>query len=129
MRDYYRLVTSMDLGVGRVLDALAKHGVDENTVILFTSDNGHFKGEHGLAGKWLMYDPSLRVPGFVYDPRTEPTRERTDSPVITTDFSVTMLALAGLPKPADMTGADLMPLLSTEPADWRTDVLYEEVNR
>ena len=51
------------------MDELEKRGLDQNTVVLFTSDNGHFSGEHGLGGKWLMYEPSLRVPGFLFDPR------------------------------------------------------------
>lgn len=125
MKDYYRLVSSMDIGVGRVLDLLKERGLDKNTVILFTSDNGHFKGEHGLAGKWLMYEPSLRVPGFIYDPRSRPARPETDRMVITTDFSVTMLALAGLEKPSSMTGNNLMKLCKDSEGEWREDFLYD----
>ena len=78
--------------IGRVLDELDRLGLADNTVVLFTSDNGHFVGEHGLAGKWLMHEPSLRVPGFIHDPR-RPGGKSSGRMVITTDFSATMLAL------------------------------------
>lgn len=124
LRDYYRLVSSLDLGVGRIMQALEKRGLSENTVVLFTSDNGHFKGEHGLAGKWLMYEPSLRVPGFICDPRRD-TPSVTDKMVITTDFTVTVLALAGITQPAAMTGLDLMALYDDPHANWRQDFYYD----
>ncbi len=124
LRDYYRLVSSMDLGVGRINDHLAEHDVAPQTVTLFTSDNGHFKGEHGLAGKWLMYEPSLRVPGFLHDPRNLRATVTT-RPVITTDFSVTMLALAGVSETHHMTGRDLSALLENPAADWRDDLYYD----
>ena len=124
IRDYYRSIASMDLGVGRVMDELQQRGLAGNTVVLFTSDNGHFSGEHGLAGKWLMYEPSLRVPGFLYDPRNVGGKT-TDRMVITTDFSATILALAGLDIPNDMTGRDLTTLYSSPNAPWRSDFLYD----
>ncbi len=124
MRDYYRLIASMDAGVGRVMAQLTARGLRDNTVILFTSDNGHLKGEHGLAGKWLMYEPSLRVPGFILDPR-RPGGKAVQQMVITTDFSVTMLALAGLDIPSEMTGLDLTALYADTAPVWRSDFLYD----
>jgi arylsulfatase A-like enzyme len=124
IRDYYRLVSSMDLGVGRVMAELEKRKLADNTVVLFTSDNGHFLGEHGLAGKWLMYEPSLRVPGFLYDPR-KPGGTRSDHLVITTDFSVTTLALAGIEIPKSMTGRDLTQLQADPQTEWREDFFYD----
>lgn len=124
LRDYYRLIASMDKGVGRIVELISKENEDSNTVVLFTSDNGHFLGEHGLAEKWLMHEPSLRVPGFLYDPR-QPSGQIRRELVITTDFSVTMLALAGLDPPADMTGRDLCPLSTNEPVPWRHDFYYD----
>jgi len=103
---------------------LEARGLAKNTVILFTSDNGYFSGEHGLGGKWLMYEPSLRVPGFLFDPRHRGGKT-TDRMVITTDFSVTMLALAGLEIPDSMTGRNLMKLVENPEASWRTDFLYD----
>ena len=124
MRDYYRLIAGMDAGVGKVIDQLKQRGLDGNTVILFTSDNGHLKGEHGLAGKWLMYEPSIRVPGFIFDPRRIGGKVSTRM-VITTDFSVTMLALAGIEKPASMSGRDLTALYANPAAAWREDFYYD----
>lgn len=133
LRDYARLVSSMDLGVGRVVAALNQRGLAGNTVILFTSDNGFMQADHGLMGKWLMYEPSLRVPGFIYDPRRLDSQtaagHRRRELVITTDFSVTMLALAGLTKPTNMTGRDLMPLVEGRDVDWREDFYYDHPYR
>jgi arylsulfatase A-like enzyme len=124
LRDYYRLVASMDLGVGRIMAELKQRGLADNTVILFTSDNGHCIGEHGLHGKWLMYEPSLRVPGFIMDPR-KTGGKATAQQVITTDFSTTLLALAGLEIPSSMTGRDLTQLVNDPAAAWREDFFYD----
>ncbi|MGZ0710041.1 sulfatase-like hydrolase/transferase [Coraliomargarita sp. W4R53] len=126
LRHYYRLVSSLDLGIGRIMDSLKEQGLADNTVILFTADNGHFKGEHGLAGKWLMYEAGHRVPGFIYDPRKNGGRVSLDK-VITTDFSATMLALAGLEVPSSISGENLMVEyddVSKQPL-WR-DAVYHE---
>ncbi len=124
IRDYYRSVSSMDLGVGRVMAELEKRGLSKNTVVLFTSDNGYCDCEHGLAGKWLMYEPSLRVPGFMADPRTEGGKT-SDRLVITTDFSATILDLAGLPIPDRVAGMSLAKLAENPTAEWRKDFYYE----
>ncbi|QTN30892.1 sulfatase-like hydrolase/transferase [Akkermansiaceae bacterium] len=124
LRDYYRSVSSMDLGVGRIMEELGKRGLAENTVVLFTSDNGYFECEHGLSGKWLMYEPSLRVPGFMADPRRKGGK-LSDRLVITTDFSATMLDLAGLPVPERVSGMSLSALAENAAADWRKDFYYE----
>ncbi|MFC1761764.1 sulfatase-like hydrolase/transferase [Planctomycetota bacterium] len=124
LRDYYRSISSMDLGVGRVMDELKKRGLDGNTVVLFTSDNGYFSGEHGLGGKWLMYEPSLRVPGFVYDPRRSGTKT-SQRMVTTVDFAATMLSLAGLDIPDSMSGRDLTKLVENPNASWREDFYYD----
>jgi arylsulfatase A-like enzyme len=113
----------MDLGIGRILEQLDKLGLTENTVVLFTSDNGNFSGEHGLVGKWLMYEPSLRVPGFLFDPR-KPVATSSDRMVLTTDFSATLLSLAGIEIPNDLTGRDLTELLENPKANWRDEFLY-----
>lgn len=121
--DYYRAISSMDLGVGRIMEELAAKGLAANTVVLFTSDNGYFRGEHGMSGKWLMYEPSLRVPGFYYDPRT-PTKATTDRLVTTIDFSAAILALAGLEIPSNFSGMNLTQLRKNPRSQWRKDFLY-----
>jgi len=75
VKDYYRLVTGIDREVGRILEALDDRGLAGNTVVLFTSDNGFFLGERGLADKWLPYEESIRVPLVVFDPRLDPVAQ------------------------------------------------------
>ena len=101
MRDYDRLVTGIDREVGRIVDALAARKLADNTLIIFTSDNGWFAGDRQLADKWLMYEESIRVPLVIFDPRLQPTqRGRTvDAITLNTDFAPTLLDMAGLPIP------------------------------
>jgi len=68
VKGYYRMISGIDLVLGRILAELARSGLDKNTVIIFSSDNGYFLGERGYADKWLMYDLSIRVPLIIYDP-------------------------------------------------------------
>jgi arylsulfatase A-like enzyme len=75
VKDYYRLATGIDREVGRILAALDERGLAGNTVVIFTSDNGFFLGERGLADKWLPYEESIRVPLVVYDPRLAPVAQ------------------------------------------------------
>ncbi len=128
LRDYYRLVTGIDREIGRIRAALAEKGLAENTVVIFTSDNGFFLGDRGLADKWLMYEESIRLPLIVHDPRLPPARRGTtcDAMTLNIDLAPTMLAMAGVRVPAEMQGRDLGPLLAGQrPADWRTDFFYE----
>jgi arylsulfatase A-like enzyme len=127
MRDYYRLVTGIDREVGRIVEALAQRGLTENTVVIFTSDNGWLAGDRGLADKWLMYDESIRVPLIVCDPRSSAQHGRSiDALTLNIDFAPTLLALAGTPVPRSMQGRSLAPLLAGErPPEWRTDFFYE----
>ena len=127
MRDYYRLITGIDREVGRIVEALAQYGLEENTVVIFTSDNGWLAGERGLADKWLMYEESIRVPLIVCDPRASAQRGRTVAALtLNIDFAPTFLALAGTPVPTAMQGRSLIPLITGEPPpDWRTQFFYE----
>jgi arylsulfatase A-like enzyme len=113
-RGYYRLITGIDESVGRMLDTLEKRGLRDNTVVLYTSDNGFFLGERGLAGKWLAYEPSIRVPLIVADPRMPaaaraPVREEM---ALLLDVAPTLLNLAGVAAPANVQGESLVPLLA-----------------
>jgi len=129
MRDYYRLITAQDQAIGEIRKALAAAGVAENTVIIFTSDNGHFLGEHGFFGKWFMHEESIRVPCIIYDPRLPAGRRgrRRKEMILNIDFAPTMLELAGLGVPAAMQGRSLMPLMTGAAANWRKDWFYEHV--
>lgn len=125
---YYRLITGIDDTVGRIRESLAKYGFDDNTVIVFGSDNGHFIHEWGFHGKWLMYEPSIRVPLIVYDPRL-PASQRgrvEDRIVVSLDYAPTFLDLAGADIPESMQGRSFVPLIRGESVDdWRKDFFYE----
>lgn len=127
VKNYYRLVTGIDTAIGRMLDELDKKGLAEYTVVLFISDHGFFLGERGLAGKWYMYEESIRIPFILYDPRVKPSERQptSDAPVLTIDLAPTIAALANIESPAEMQGRDLRPLLRAEPDAWRTSWFYE----
>ncbi len=128
VKDYYRLISGIDREVGRLLVELNKSGMADNTVVIITSDNGYFLGDRGLAGKWFMYEESLRDPLIIYDPRLPAAkRNRTESAMtLNIDFAPTMLALAGIGPPAGMQGRSLLPLIyAKNRSKWRSDFFYE----
>lgn len=127
VKNYYRLITGVDRVVGHVREKLAEKGLADNTVILFTSDNGFYLGDRGLAGKWLAHDVSMRVPLLVYDPRLpESCRgRRRDELVLNIDVAPTLLALAGVPIPDEMQGESLRWLIEGYRMPWRTEFFYE----
>ena len=127
VKNYYRVLLGVDENVGRVLDALDKAGLAEDTVVVYTSDNGFFLGEHGLFDKRLMYEPSIRVPMLVRHPaRVKPGQVDTSHLVLNVDVAPTLLELAGVPAPAALHGRSWVPLLEgSKAAPWRDDFLYE----
>jgi arylsulfatase len=128
MKNYYRLVTGVDAACGRLLDELKAQGLLENTLVVFTTDNGYFHGEHGLADKWYPHEESIRVPLIVRDPRLPETRRGAVNGelVHNVDLAPTILAAAGRPLPAGMQGRDFAPLyLAAETPAWREDFFYE----
>ena len=128
MRETYALIGRADLAVAQVCAALKERGLDDNTVVICTSDNGSFDGAHGLAGKWLMYEESIRVPLIIRDPRLPAsTRGRRQQMALNIDLAPTILAMAGVPVPAAMQGTDLQPVLRDPKAKGREDWYYEHV--
>lgn len=128
MKNYYRLATEVDATCGRVIAELRAQGLLENSLIVFTGDNGYFHGEHGLADKWYPYEESIRTPLIVRDPRLPANQRGTIRPQMTlnVDLAPTFLRAAGLPVPATMQGTDLAPLYLAEKAPaWRTEFFYE----
>ena len=127
--DYYRLVTGMDREIGRILAELEKLGVADETIVIFTSDNGYFFGEHGLADKWYLYEESIRVPLIVVDPALpKGQRDRAvEAMTLNIDLaSPTMLDFAfGMAMPKSMQGASIRPWLRGETPKWRDDWFYE----
>ena len=126
-RTCYRLITGMDSAVGRIMTALEELGLDDNTIVIFTSDHSSLRGTHGLFGKWIMYEESIRAPLIVRDPRlpAELRGTRRDQMVLNIDFAPTMLAMGGVPAPPQMQGRDFGPLLRGEPIEWRSEWFYE----
>jgi len=129
VRTFYRLITRADIALGRIMAALKDAGLDDNTVVIYSSDHGSMLGAHGLVGKWLMYEESIRVPLIIRDPRlpAELRGRRCDKMALSIDLAPTMLATAGVPVPDSMQGRDLTPLLRDEPVEWREDWYYEHV--
>ena len=120
---YYAAITEMDASLGRVLQAVKRLGIEDNTWIFFMGDNGWFLGEHGFTSKYLAYEESIRVPFIVAGPGL---KARIDGRlVLNIDIPATMLALAGVKTPANMHGRDLTPLLKNEKVPWRKSFLYE----
>ncbi len=125
--DYFRCISAVDDCVGRLLDALDELGLAANTVVVYTSDNGFYLGEHGLSDKRSAYDESLRIPFLVrYPALGAAARGRpVDAMVLNLDLAPTWLDFAGLPAPREMQGRSWRSLLSGEGAPWRSDWLYE----
>jgi arylsulfatase A-like enzyme len=125
MNDYLACIQSVDESVGRVLDFLMESGLDKNTMVVYTSDQGFFLGEHGWFDKRFMYEESYRTPLVIRWPGiTKPGSINKDI-VSNLDFAETFLDAAGIPVPEDMQGSSLVPLLNgNTPKDWRKEHYY-----
>jgi arylsulfatase A-like enzyme len=125
IRDFVATVQSIDDNVGRVLDFLDQEGLAQNTIVIYTSDQGFFLGDHGLYDKRFMYEETLRIPFLVRWPGQIPPGSESEAMGLNVDFAQTFLAAAGLEAPADMQGRSLLPVLRGQtPADWRTSMYY-----
>jgi arylsulfatase A-like enzyme len=128
MKNYYRMATEADTVCGRVIDELKKQGVLDRTLIIFTTDNGYFHGEHGLADKWYPHEESIRVPLIIRDPRLPAARRGSTNAEFTlnVDLAPTILGAAGVSAPPKMQGRDLAALyLGLKAPAWRTEFFYE----
>ena len=125
MQDYLATVQSVDDNVGRVLDYLDKNGLGRNTIVIYTSDQGFFLGDHGMYDKRFMYEESLRMPFLVRWPAGIKPGSRSDAIGLNVDFAPTFLEAAGLRVPNDMQGRSLLAILrGRAAADWRTSMYY-----
>ncbi len=125
MHDYLGCVKGVDENVGRLLQFLDESGLAENTVVVFSSDQGFFLGEHGWFDKRWIFEESLRTPLMVRWPGVTSPKSVSNQIVSLIDFAGTFLEIAGQPVPADMQGRSLVPLLKGQtPADWRQSLYY-----
>ncbi len=125
MQDYLGCIQGIDESVGKVLDELDAQGLAENTVVIYTSDQGFFLGDHGLYDKRFMYEESLKMPFLLRWPKGVRAGTRQDAMAINCDFAPTFLALAGAEIPAEMQGVSLVPLFGGAiPQDWRKSFYY-----
>lgn len=125
MRDYAKVLKSLDDNVGRVLDYLEEKGLLDNTLVVYTSDQGFYMGEHGWFDKRFMYEESMHTPLIMHLPKGFDAKGEIPQMVQNIDYAPTFLDLAGAPIPEDMQGVSFLPLLKGEkPADWRKSLYY-----
>jgi arylsulfatase A-like enzyme len=124
IRDYLACIKSVDDGVGRLLDFLDNNGLAENTLVVYTSDQGFYLGEHGLFDKRFMYEESLRTPLLMRCPGYIKPGQVMSELVLNIDYAPTFLELAGMSVPGDIQGRSLVPLLTGAGGDWRDAIYY-----
>lgn len=128
VKGYYRMITTIDENIGRIRKALNEQQLAENTIIILIGDNGYFLGERQFAGKWLMYERSLRVPLIIFDPRSK-KRQAVEDMVLNIDLYSTLLDYAGIPIAKTAQGVSLAPytISSTRPSEKRDAFLCEHL--
>ena len=125
MRNYLRMISGIDSVVNRVRKELEALDLDENTVIIYTADNGYYAGNRDFAGKWSHYEESLRVPLIIKDPRMDKQLPSNNAPVLNIDLPATILDMAGVEVPAYMSGKSLQSFLTQDAIEgWRVDSLH-----
>jgi len=125
MKKYLRCVKGVDDNMGRILDYLDESGLAENTIVMYTGDQGFFLGEHGLYDKRIMYEEALRMPFLVRWPGRVRPGTRSEGMILNVDFAQTMLEAAGAKAEPDMQGRSFVPLLEGRtPSDWRKSMYY-----
>lgn len=125
LKDYLKTVKGVDDNIGRLLDYLEKEGLTENTIIVYTSDQGFYMGEHGWFDKRFMYEQSLRTPLVMHLPEGLIARGDIGQMVQNIDHAPTFLEAAGLPIPKDMQGESYLTLLKGgQPTQWRNAIYY-----
>jgi arylsulfatase A-like enzyme len=124
MQDYLGTIAAVDENVGRVLDYLEANGLMDNTIIVYTSDQGFYLGEHGWFDKRFVYDESFKTPLMVAWPGKIKAGTRSEEMVQNLDFAQTFLEAAGIPAPMDMQGQSLIPLLTGKSDNWLREAVY-----
>lgn len=124
MQDFLACISSVDDNVGRLLDYLDEVGLSENTIVVYTSDQGFYLGEHGWFDKRFIYNESFKTPILIRWPEMIKPGSVSNEMVQNIDFAPTFLDAAGLPVPEDMQGLSIMPLLKGEDEKWTRDAVY-----
>ena len=124
MQDYLGTIRAVDENVGRVLDYLEANNLMDNTLIVYTSDQGFYLGEHGWYDKRFVYDESFKTPLLVAWPGKIAPKSTSSTMVQNLDYAQTFLEAAGIPAPADMQGESLLPLLTGNSESWTRDAVY-----
>ena len=124
MQDYLACISSVDDNVGRVLDYLDESGLAENTLVVYTSDQGFYLGEHGWFDKRFIYDESFKTPLMIRWPNEIKPGITNDEMVQNLDFAQTLLEAAQIAAPGDMQGESLMPLLTNNNNQWNRESVY-----
>ncbi|MCE2862236.1 MAG: hypothetical protein RIR76_3569 [Verrucomicrobiota bacterium] len=122
---YFRCISALDDNLGRLLGALDELGLAEDTVVVFSSDNGYYLGEHGLGDKRSLYEESIRIPMLARYPRAFPRGRVVDEMVLNLDLAPSWLDLAGLPSNPGMQGRSWRPLAEARPVAWRSAFLAQ----
>jgi arylsulfatase A-like enzyme len=131
IKDLYRMATEVDFAVGQIIELLKEQGVYNETLMIFTTDNGNMHGEHGLAEKWYPYEESIRVPLVIVDPRMHQSQHgtRNDEFTLNIDLAPTILGAAKISPSSFMQGRDIARLYlqekDSEQVPWRQDWFYE----
>jgi arylsulfatase A-like enzyme len=125
MRDYLACIASVDDNLGRVLDYLDKSGLAKNTIVIYTSDQGFFLGDHDWFDKRFMYEESLRMPFLIRYPGKIKANSTSDAMVLNVDFAPTFLDFAGVATPKEVQGKSIVPIVEGKmPKDWRHTMYY-----
>ena len=124
IKDYLRCVAGVDRAVGSVLDYLEESGLSENTIVVYTSDQGFYLGEHGWFDKRWMYEESFKMPFLIKNPRTIKAGTTSDAMIMNVDFAPTLLDMAGLEIPSEMQGKSFKEVLEGEDKNQRKSVYY-----
>jgi arylsulfatase A-like enzyme len=124
MQDYLACIAAVDEGVGTLLDYLDQEGLTESTIVVYTSDQGFYLGEHGWFDKRFIYNESFKTPLLIRWPGVVAPGSTNEEMVQNLDFAQTFLEAAGIEAPADMQGKSFIPLLKGEDESWDRDAVY-----
>lgn len=126
MKAYFRMISGYDHVISKVLEALESQGLEKNTIIIFSADNGYYMGSRGFAGKWSHYEESLRIPLIIYDPRHPKPVKSLDEMALNIDIPATILNYANVPVPTHYEGRSLSRLTyENSRGNWRDSFFIE----